>query len=402
MQPVIVSMARTPIGSFGGSLKPFSSVELGTIAVKAALSRASIGGDAIDEIIFGCVGQYGRNAFISRLVGLAAGIQQEAPALTVNRMCASGLQAVTTAAEQILLGNADTVVAGGAESMSNYPYLLRDARWGMRMGVASLAMEDSLTTALCEPTTGETTHIAITAENIAAKYGITREELDAYALQSQERAKAAIDAGLFAEEIIPVEIQSRRETTVFDTDEHPRPTTLEKLARLKPFARKDGVVTAGNAAGINDGGAALVLMHPDKAKAMGLQPVASVVASSAAGVDPQFMGMGPVASTQKLLQKTGIALSDIGMVELNEAFASQSIACIRELGLDPAIVNVNGSGISLGHPIGATGAVIAIKLLAEMKRRQVRYGLATLCIGGGQGMSVLFENASAAGGGSHA
>ncbi len=402
MHPVIVSAARTAVGGFGGSLKSFSAVDLGTVAVKAALARAGIRPETIDEIIFGCVGQYGRNAFISRLVGLEAGLKTEAPALTVNRMCASGLQAITTAAEQIILGNANAVVAGGAESMSNYPYMLRDARWGMRMGVGDLALEDALTTALCEPTTGEATHIAITAENIAEKYGLSREELDAYALESQRRAKAAIVAGYFKEEIVPVEIKSRRETVVFDTDEHPRETTLEQLAKLRPFARKDGVVTAGNAAGINDGAAALVLMAPDTAEALGLKPLARVIASAAAGVDPLLMGMGPVAATRKLLDKTGIALSQIGLIELNEAFASQSIACIRELGLDPAIVNVNGSGISLGHPIGATGAVITVKLLSEMKRRGVRYGLATLCIGGGQGMSVLFENTDAAGDGNHA
>ncbi len=396
MYPVIVSAARTPIGSFGGSLKSLSAIELGTIAVKAAVSRLGIGEEAIDEIVFGCVGQYGRNAFISRLVGLEAGLPNNTPALTVNRMCASGLQAIVTAAEQIQLGNAEVTVAGGAESMSNYPYMLRDARWGMRMGVGELALEDSLTTALCEPTTGEQTHIAVTAENIAQAYSLTREELDAYALESQRRAKAAIDAGYFKDEIVPVEIKSRRETILFDTDEHPRESTLEKLAKLKPFAKKDGVVTAGNAAGINDGAAALVLMSADKADALGYKPLARVVGSAAVGVDPKLMGMGPVAATRKLLEKTGIKLSQVGLIELNEAFASQSVACIRALGLDPEIVNVNGSGISLGHPIGATGAIITVKLLSEMMRRGVRYGIATLCIGGGQGMSVLFENPNGA------
>lgn len=389
---VIVSMARTAVGGFGGSLKSLSAVELGVVSVKEALRRASLTGEEVDEVVYGCVGQYGLNAFISRLVSLKSGIRESASAQTVNRMCASGLQAIVTASQLIESGDAEVVVAGGAESMSNYPYTLQEARWGMRMGMGSTAMLDSLQTALCEPTTGEKQHIGITAENIAAKYGLTREELDAYALESQERAAKAIAEGKFKDEIVPVEIKSRKETIVFDTDEHPRATTMEKLGKLRPFVKADGVVTAGNASGVNDAGAALVVMSRQKAEELGLKPIARVVDFATAGVDPHYMGMGPVASTKKLLKKTGMKLEDIGLAELNEAFASQALACIREIGIDPAITNVNGSGISLGHPIGATGAIISIKLISEMKRRNVRYGLASLCIGGGQGMSVIFEN----------
>ena len=389
---VIVSMARTAVGGFGGSLKSFSAVDLGVISVKEALKRASLTGEEVDEVVYGCVGQYGLNAFISRLVSLKSGIRESASAQTVNRMCASGLQAIVTASQLIENGDADVVVAGGAESMSNYPYTLQEARWGMRMGMGSTALLDSLQTALCEPTTGEKQHIGITAENIAEKYGLTREELDAYALESQNRAAKAIAEGKFKDEIVPVEIKTKKETIVFDTDEHPRATTMEKLGKLRPFVKADGIVTAGNASGVNDAGAALVVMSRQKAEELGLKPIARVVDFATAGVDPKYMGMGPVASTEKLLKKTGMKLEDIGVAELNEAFASQALACIREIGIDPEITNVNGSGISLGHPIGATGAVISIKLISEMKRRGVRYGLASLCIGGGQGMSVIFEN----------
>lgn len=390
-ESVIVSMARTAVGGFGGSLKSKSAVELGAIAVREALHRANMTGEEVDEVVFGCVGQYGLNAFISRLVSLNAGIRKEASAQTVNRMCASGLQALVTASMLVETGDAQVTVAGGAESMSNYPYTLQDVRWGMRMGVNELALLDSLQTALCEPTAGEKVHIAVTAENIAERYGLTRAELDAYALESQRRARAAIDAGKFAEEIVPVEIRSRKESVVFDTDEHPRDTSLEKLSKLRPLFKADGVVTAGNASGVNDAGAALVVMSRTKAKKMGIAPIARIVDYASEGVDPMYMGMGPVASTRKLLEKTGMRISDFGLIELNEAFAAQAIACIRELGINPELCNVNGSGISLGHPVGATGAVITIKLISEMRRRDIRYGLATLCIGGGQGMSAVIE-----------
>ena len=390
-ESVIVSMARTAVGSFGGSLKSKSAVELGIASVKEALRRANMTGLEVDEVVYGCVGQYGLNAFISRLVSLGAGIREDASAQTVNRMCASGLQAIVTASMLVEAGDAQVTVAGGAESMSNYPYTLQDARWGMRMGVGETALLDSLQTALCEPTEGERVHIAVTAENIAEKYGLTREDLDTYALKSQQRARAAIDAGRFKEEIVPVEIRGRKESFVFDVDEHPRDTSIEKLSKLRPLFKADGVVTAGNASGVNDAGAALVIMSRKKADEMGLTPLARVVDFATAGVDPRYMGMGPVASTRRLLQKTGMKIGDFGLIELNEAFAAQALACIRELDIDPALCNVNGSGISLGHPVGATGAIITIKLIAEMKRRGVRYGLATLCIGGGQGMSAVIE-----------
>lgn len=390
-ESVIVSMARTAVGSFGGSLRSKSAVELGTVAVKEALRRANLTGQEVDEVVYGCVGQYGLNAFISRLVGLGAGIREEASAQTVNRMCASGLQALVTASMLVEAGDAQVVVAGGAESMSNYPYTLQSARWGMRMGVDELALLDSLQTALCEPTSGEKVHIAVTAENIAARYGLSREELDAYALESQRRARSAIDAGKFKDEIVPVEVRERKASFTFDTDEHPRETSMEQLARLRPLFKADGVVTAGNASGVNDAGAALVVMRRERAQELGLRPLARVVDYATAGVDPKYMGMGPVASTRKLLARTGMELEDIGLVELNEAFAAQALACIRELGVDPARCNVNGSGISLGHPVGATGAIITIKLISEMRRRGERYGLATLCIGGGQGMSAILE-----------
>lgn len=390
-ESVIVSMARTAVGSFGGSLRSKSAVELGTVAVKEALRRANLTGQEVDEVVYGCVGQYGLNAFISRLVGLGAGIREEASAQTVNRMCASGLQALVTASMLVEAGDAQVVVAGGAESMSNYPYTLQSARWGMRMGVDELALLDSLQTALCEPTSGEKVHIAVTAENIAARYGLSREELDAYALESQRRARSAIDAGKFKDEIASVEVRERKASFTFDTDEHPRETSMEQLARLRPLFKADGVVTAGNASGVNDAGAALVVMRRERAQELGLRPLARVVDYATAGVDPKYMGMGPVASTRKLLARTGMQLEDIGLVELNEAFAAQALACIRELGVDPARCNVNGSGISLGHPVGATGAIITIKLISEMRRRGERYGLATLCIGGGQGMSAILE-----------
>lgn len=388
---VVVSMARTAIGSFGGSLKTKSAVELGTIAVKEAMLRAGLDGASVDEVVLGCVGQYGLNSFLSRLVALQAGISDGASAQTVNRMCASGLQAIVTGALLIEHGDAQVAVVGGAESMSNFPYTLNDARWGMRMGVGDLAFTDSLTTALCQPTVGEKVHIGITAENIAEKYGLSRKMLDTYALESQNKALAAIAGGRFREEIVPVEITEKKETRIFNTDEHPRHTSMEKLARLRPFVKKDGVVTAGNASGVNDAGAALVLMDEKKARSMGLTPLAKLVDFACAGVNPDYMGIGPVEATARLLAKTGLSMADIGLVELNEAFAAQALACIQQMDIDPAIVNVNGSGISLGHPIGATGAVITIKLLSEMARRNVRLGLASLCIGGGQGMSALFE-----------
>lgn len=385
---MVVSAVRTAVGSFGGSLKDFETTKLGEITIRAAVERAGIAPDCVEEVILGCVGQYGLNGFLARIAALNAGLSIHSSAQTVNRLCASGLQAIVTGATAIDHRDMDIVVAGGAESMSNFPYCSYQTRFGARMG--DIVTKDALTTALAEPFTG--THIAMTAENIAEKFGFTREQVDAYALESQRRARAAIEAGKFREQIIPVEVKEKKATRIFDTDEHPRDTSMEKLGKLKPIFKKDGLVTAGNASGINDAAAAMVLMHGDKAREMGITPIARVVDYALAGVDPNYMGLGPIDATRKLFERTGLSAREIDLFELNEAFASQAMACIQELGLDGDKVNVNGSGISLGHPIGATGAVISVKLLYELERIGGRYGIATLCIGGGQGLSVLYEN----------
>lgn len=393
---VLVSGARTAVGKFGGSLKDFEASDLGAIAIKAAVERAGLKPEDIDEVVMGNVAIAAENSFMARLCSVKAGIPYEAGAITVNRLCSSGLQAIVTAAHEIQSGFANIVVAGGAESMDNIPFYVRKARFGYRMGHGEF--EDGLITALSDPFTRN--HMGITAENICAKYGLTREEQDAYAAMSQQRAQAARDAGKFKDEIVPVEVRvSRKETKIFDTDEYIRDnTTAESLAKLKPAFTKDVngnpttcTVTAGNASGINDAGAAVVVMKESEAIKRGLKPIVRLVDAAVAGVDPALMGTGPIPSTKKLLEKTGLTVDDIGLYELNEAFAAQAIVCIRELGLDPEKVNVNGSGISIGHPIGATGAMITIKLMNEMVRRQERYGIASLCIGGGQGLSVLFE-----------
>ena len=371
---VIVSGARTAIGSFGGSLKDLEATDLGGIAIKEALKRAHVAPEDVNEVVMGCVGQAAENAFMARVSSIKAGIPYEATALTVNRLCSSGLQAIVTAAMEIDNGFCEIAVAGGGESMNNIPYYLRKARSGYRMGHAEL--EDGLVTALSDPITRD--HMGITAENIAERYHITREEQDVYALMSQQRAVKARDEGKFKEEIVPVEVKiNKKETKIFDMDEHIRDnTTLDKLSSLRPAFKNNGTVTAGNASGINDCGAAVVLMKEEEAKRRGRKPIVKIVDASAAGVDPAYMGMGPVPAVRKLLKKTGLSVEDIGLFELNEAFASQT---------------VNGSGISMGHPIGATGCIITIKLMNEMVRRHVKYGIATLCIGGGQGLAVLFE-----------
>ena len=387
---VIVSGARTGIGSFGGSLKQYQATDLGGFAIKAAVERARLQPEDIDEVVMGNVAQAAENAFMARVSSIKAGIPYEASALTVNRLCSSGLQAIVTAAMEIDAGFCNIAAAGGAESMSNIPYYLRNARFGYRMGHSEL--EDGLITALSDPMTRD--HMGITAENVAARYGITREEQDIYAAESQRRAANARAAGKFADEIIPVEYKiNKKETGIFNQDEYIREgTTVEKLAKLRPAFKKDGTVTAGNASGINDAGAAVIVMKEEEAARRGIRPIVRLVNMAVAGVNPAYMGTGPIPAMRKLLEKTGLSLDEIGLIELNEAFASQSIACIRELGLDPEKVNVNGSGISMGHPIGATGCIITIKLMNEMVRRNVRYGVATLCIGGGQGLAVLFEN----------
>lgn len=384
----VVSFARTPVGSFGGSLKDISTIELAAHVIKNAIERAGIVPSAVEEVVLGCVGQHGLNIFLGRIAALNAGCAVESSSQTVNRMCASGLQAIVTAATAIDHTDMSVVIAGGSENMSSYPFSSFGLRWGIRMGNRELT--DTLVTALIEPFTGM--HIATTAENIAQKYGLSREIIDAYALESQNRAANAILKGHFVEEIAPIEVTEGKETKLFDTDEYPRETSLEKLAKLKTIFKKDGVVTAGNVSGINDAAAALVLMGSEALKKNQCQPKAKILDYAVTGVDPNYMGMGPVAATNKLLKKCGMDIKSIGLFELNEAFAAQALACIDELGIDPRIVNVNGGGISLGHPIGATGAIISIKLLSEMKRRNIQYGIATLCIGGGQGLSVLFEN----------
>ena len=386
---VIVSGARTGIGSFGGSLSQFEATDLGGIAIKAAVERAGIKPEEVDEVVMGCVGQAAENAFMARVSSIKAGIPYEATALTVNRLCSSGLQAIVTAAMEIDNGFCDIAVAGGGESMSNLPYYVRKARFGYRMGHGEL--EDGLITALSDPITRD--HMGITAENVAARYNISREDQDEYAVLSQTRAAKARAEGKFVDEIVPVEVRvNKKETKIFAEDEYIREgTTVEKLARLRPAFKADGSVTAGNASGINDCGAAVVLMTEEEAKKRGLKPIVKVAAAAVAGVDPAYMGIGPVPAVKKLLEQTGLQKEDIGLYELNEAFASQSLACIRELGLDIEKVNVNGSGISMGHPIGATGCIITIKLMNEMIRRNEKYGIATLCIGGGQGLAVLFE-----------
>lgn len=386
---VIVSGARTAVGSFGGSLKQFETSDLGSFAVKESVARAGVKPDDIDEVVMGCVGQVAENAFMARMCSLKAGIPVEAGALTVNRLCSSGLQAIVTAAMEIDHDFAHIAVAGGAESMTNLPFYIRKARFGYRMGHGEL--EDGLITALSDPLTRD--HMGITAENIAAKFGITREEQDEYAYNSQMKAAKAREEGKFKDEIIPLEVKvSKKETRIFDQDEFIRAdSTIEKLAKLRPAFKKDGTVTAGNASGINDCGAAVVVMEADEAKKRGLKPIVKIVDAAVAGVDPAYMGLGPIPAVRKLWEKTGITDDQVGLYELNEAFAAQALACIRELKLNPEKVNVNGSGISIGHPIGATGCMIAIKLMNEMVRRHEKYGIATLCIGGGQGLAVLFE-----------
>lgn len=386
---VIVSGARTGIGSFGGSLKNMSASDLGGIAIKSAVERAGLKPEQIDEVVYGSVGQIAENAFISRISAIKAGIPYEATALSVNRLCSSGLQAILTAAQEIETGFCEIAAAGGTESMSTLPYYVRNGRFGYRMGHGEL--EDGLITILSDPLTRD--HMGITAENVAERYQISREDQDTYAYKSQMRAAAARGAGKFKDEIIPVTVKvSKKEEKVFEQDEYIRDTvSLESLAKLRPCFKKDGTVTAGNASGINDAAAAVVLMEERKAKELGLKPLVRIKAAACAGVDPALMGIGPVPAMKKLFAQTGLTREDIGLIELNEAFASQSLACIRELGLDEDKVNVNGSGISMGHPIGATGCIITIKLMNEMIRRQVKYGIATLCIGGGQGLAVLFE-----------
>jgi acetyl-CoA C-acetyltransferase len=387
---VIVSGVRTAIGDFGGSLKDFAPTELGARVVKEALRRAGVSGEDVGHVVFGNVIQTEpKDMYLARVAALNAGVAQHAPAMTVNRLCGSGLQAIVSAAQSILLGDAEIAVAGGAESMSRAPYIAPAARFGQRMGDARFV--DMMLGALHDPF--ESFHMGVTAENVARRYGITREMQDALAVESHRRASRAIREGYVRDQILPIASQGKKGETIFDTDEHVRhDTSAADLARLRPVYQKDGgTVTAGNASGINDGAGALVLMEHGTAKARGIAPLARLVGYGHAGVDPAYMGIGPVPATRQALERAGLQVSDLDVIEANEAFAAQACAVSAELDFDPTKVNPNGSGISLGHPIGATGAIIAVKTIYELARSGGRYGLATMCIGGGQGIAAIFE-----------
>ncbi len=387
---VIVSAARTPIGSFGGVLSGFSAVELGTIAAKAALQRAGLDPALIGETIVGNILSAGLGQNLARQIGIHSGVPQESPAMAINQLCGSGLRAVALAAQGIMLGNYDAALAGGTESMSNAPYLLPKGRFGFRMGdgqVIDSMILDGLTDVF------NNYHMGVTAENIAEKWGLSRQEQDEFALASQHKTEAAQKAGRFKDEIVPVEIPQRKGDPIMaDTDEFPRHgLTIEGLQKLRPAFKKDGTVTAGNASGINDGAAMLVIMSARQAESLGLEPLARIVTFATCGLDPKIMGYGPVPATRKALKQAGLTINDIDLVEANEAFAAQSLAVLRDLDLDPAKVNVNGGAIALGHPIGASGARVLTTLLYELQRRNLKRGLATLCIGGGQGISMIVE-----------
>ena len=387
---VIVSGARTAIGDFGGSLKDFSPSDLGAMVSREALQRAQVNGDEVDQVVFGnVIHTEPVDMYISRVVALKSGVSEQSTALTVNRLCGSGLQAIVSAAQGILLGDAEIAVAGGADCMSRAPYSSSAMRFGARMG--DTGMVDMMVGALTDPM--NKVHMGVTAENVRRTYHISREAQDALALESHRRAAVAIEEGRFKEQILPITLKTRRGEVVFDTDEHVRDNlTLEELSKLKPaFERNDGSVTAGNASSLNDGAAAVVLMERATAERRGLQPMARLVSYAMAGVDPLHMGIGPVPATKLALERAGLSVADLDVVEANEAFAAQACAVIQELGLDPAKVNPNGSGISLGHPIGATGAIITLKALHELQRTGGRYALVTMCIGGGQGIAAIFE-----------
>jgi len=385
---VIVSGCRTPIGRLGGGFQNFSASDLAAVAIKEAVCRAGIAPEQVDQVILGCVGQVMEDGYISRHAAVKAGLPIEVPAYTVNRICGSGLEAINTAARWIECGDASVIVAGGAENMTMMPYYVRSGRYGYRLGHGQL--EDGIQHLLGDPFSK--VHMGITAENLAEKFGVTREEQDQVALASQQRATAAMAAGKFKDEIVPVEVPAGRETKTIDTDEHPRAdTTIESLAKLRPAFKEGGVVTAGNASGINDGAAAVVVMSKSKADELGLKPRLRMVARAEAGVEPSIMGSGPIPAVTKALKKAGMTADQMDVVELNEAFASVAVACTNALGLDPERTNPNGGAIALGHPIGASGAILTVKLMYELERRGGRYGLVSLCIGGGQGIATIFE-----------
>ena len=386
---VVVSAVRTAIGTFGGSLKDIPPTQLAAQVVRESLSRAQVEGKDVGHVVFGhVVNTEPKDMYLSRVAAIDGGCAEGTPAFNVNRLCGSGLQAIVSASQSILLGDTDVAVGGGAENMSRAPFASLNMRWGARMG--DTKMVDMMIGALHDPF--HTIHMGVTAENIAAKWGISREEQDRLAVESHKRAQKATEAGYFKDQIMPVMLKSKKGEVAYVTDEHFRTNvTMEDMAKLKPaFLKENGTVTAGNASGINDA-AAVVLMEAGAAKARGAKPLARLVAYAHAGVDPKYMGIGPVPATQTALKKAGLTVNDLDVIEANEAFAAQACAVSRDLGLDPAKVNPNGSGISLGHPIGATGALITVKALYELQRIQGRYALVTMCIGGGQGIAAIFE-----------
>jgi len=387
---VVVGTARTPIGTFGGSLKDVPLTQLGTVAVKSALDRSGVDPHEVGHVVMGnVIPTEPRDAYLSRVAAMDAGIPKETPAFNVNRLCGSGLQAIISAAQAILLSDTDIAIGGGAEAMSRGLYLFPAARWGARLGDS--AMVDYMNGILHDP--WQKIHMGVTAENVAARYGITRQMQDELALESQRRAAKAIAQGYFKEQIVPVEIKSRKGVVLFDNDEHVRAdVSLESLTKMKPvFKKENGTVTAGNASGLNDGAGAVVLAEARRAEVLGLKPLARLVGYAHVGVEPEYMGIGPVPATRKVLERTGLKVNDLDVIEANEAFAAQACAVAQELGFDPAKVNPNGSGISLGHPVGATGAIITTKAIHELHRIGGRYALVTMCIGGGQGIAAIFE-----------
>jgi acetyl-CoA C-acetyltransferase len=386
---VVVSGARTAIGDYGLSLKDVPATRLGTIAIKEAIARAKVDPASVGHVVMGSVihGE-ARDMYLSRVAAVDAGVPVGTPCLTVNRLCGSGLQAIVSAAQHIMLGDTDTVVAGGAESMSRAAYFLPSGRWGQRMGDA--AVVDAMTAALHDPFGHG--HMGVTAENIAAKYGFTREQQDEFSIQSHKKAAAAMEQGFFDSQITPIEIKSRKGVEQFKTDEHVRKdVNMADLSRLKTVFKKDGTVTAGNASGINDAGAAIVMTSSVNAQKNNLKPMARLVAYAHAGVEPQVMGLGPIPAVKRVFEKSGLKPADMDVVESNEAFAVQAMAVTKDLGLDPAKVNPNGGAVALGHPIGATGCILTVKALYELERTRKRYALVTMCIGGGQGIAAIFE-----------
>ncbi|MBT9516649.1 MULTISPECIES: beta-ketothiolase BktB [Methyloversatilis] len=386
---VIVGAARTPIGAYGGSLKDFTACDLGAHVVKAAFARAGVDAKEAQHLVLGnVIHTEARDMYVSRVVAINGGMSKESCAMGVNRLCGSGFQAVVSAANAIQLGDADCAVGGGVETMSRGGYLMPAARWGARMN--DTKMIDMMVGALTDPF--DTVHMGITAENIASQFGFNREEQDAFAVASHQKAAAATDAGHFKSQIAPLEVVTKKGTTVIDTDEHfRRDASLEGMAKLRPVFKKDGSVTAGNASGINDGAAAIVMMEAGAAARAGAKPLARLVSYAVAGVDPTIMGTGPIPAVKLALQRAGLKASDLDVIESNEAFAVQAMCCTRELGLDPAKVNPNGGAVGLGHPVGATGAILTVKCLYELQRTGGRYGLITMCIGGGQGIAGIIE-----------